>query len=306
MSRKLLVVVICGIGVLSGHALCNSSSFRGALGPLFGRGRIVALVSGNGIYEQDVRRAQEEERHAGQQSPDPLPILIADAALRAEAAHQSIPEAAIDRECKALQSQQRGLPVSARREVAARLRAEKVIEHDLIEQTKTTSEQCRQYYNAHSREFVLPIRFRASHLFVAAPPGTLDDMIDLKKQVIVLASTRIAHGETLSDLAALLSEDEATKNRGGDLGSFSEQRMPADFIEAVKKLRVGEVSGVVRTKLGFHVIQLTGSKGEHQRSFDESTAEISLALENSKRRTTVSERMAKLSAQARILVPATP
>jgi parvulin-like peptidyl-prolyl isomerase len=141
---------------------------------------------------------------------------------------------------------------------------------------------------------------------VAAPPGTPDDVIDLKKQGIVLAYTRIAHGETLADLAPLLSEDEATKKRGGDLGFFSEYRMPADFIEAVKKLRVGEISDVVRTKLGFHIIQLTDSRGEHLMSFDESAAEISLALENSKRRTTVSERMAKLSAQARILIPGKP
>src|SRR5712691_11746569 len=94
----------------------------------------------------------------------------------------------------------------------------------------------------HPESFVQPVRFRVSHLFLAAPPETPPDMVEAKQKAIQSLATRINRGEKLAELAALASEDEATKTRGGDLGFFSESRMPPDFFAVVIRMHIGEVS----------------------------------------------------------------
>ncbi|HET9419194.1 MAG TPA: peptidylprolyl isomerase, partial [Chthoniobacterales bacterium] len=143
-----------------------------------------------------------------------------------------------------------------------------------------TAAECRDFYNTHQERFLQPTRCRASHLFLAAPPETPPEIVDLKQKIIASLWERVRKGEDFSELVAANSEDEATKARGGDLGFFSESRMPPDFFEAVQKLRVGEISRPVRTRLGFHIIQVTDVKLPRQMSFEEAQPEIALAFEN--------------------------
>ncbi|HEY2625186.1 MAG TPA: peptidylprolyl isomerase [Candidatus Udaeobacter sp.] len=89
-----------------------------------------------------------------------------------------------------------------------------------------TENECRTFYYRRQRNFIQPARFRASHLFLAAPPETPQEMVESKEKVIDVLADRIRHGEKLGELAAAGSEDEATQIRGGDLGFFSESRMP--------------------------------------------------------------------------------
>ncbi len=116
------------------------------------------------------------------------------------------------------------------------------------------------------------------------PPETSLEVVDAKKRAAEITATRLAHGEDFADLAALVSEDEATKTRGGDLGFFSKYRMPPDFIAAVTSMRLGETSGIVRTVLGFHMMELIETRPPRQMSYDEAAGEIRLVLENGKRR----------------------
>jgi parvulin-like peptidyl-prolyl isomerase len=78
------------------------------------------------------------------------------------------------------------------------------------------------------------MRFRASHVFLAAPPETRAEVVEAKRSAIKGFSERIARGEKLVDLVSVASEDEATRTRGGDLNYFSESRMPPYFFAAVK------------------------------------------------------------------------
>ena len=308
------------IGVLTGHALSGLVSCRNTLGPLFGRGELMALVNDEGIYEQDVLRVVHENRYRSgsddtvRSLPDPRPVLsrlIANAALGYQARQESIPQSAIDRKYEVLQAQLRDKTAwraalivhrlsadSVRAEIAKELRAERLVEQQLVRQIKITSGQCREYYEANQENYVLPVRFRAKHLFLAAPLDTPLDVVDAKNRSIEMLSTRLAHGEDFAELAGLCSEDEATKSRGGDLGFFSEYRMPPDLVAAIKNMRVGEVSPIVRTRLGFHIIQLLEIRGSRQMSFDEAERGIRLKLENEKRSQACTEVAAQLLSRA--------
>ena len=67
---------------------------------------------------------------------------------------------------------------------------------------------------------------------------------------------RLAAGENFDTLAAELSTDESNREQGGDLGWFARGMMVAPFEEAAFALQPGEVSGVVETTFGFHIIRV--------------------------------------------------
>src|SRR5260370_13233394 len=183
------------------------------------------------------------------------------------------------------------------------LRAREWIEQQMIAQSDATEDECRNFYDTHPQNFRQRARFRASHLFLSAPPETQPEVVETKEKVIKAVADRIKHGEKLGELAAVASEDEATKTRGGDLGFFSESRMPPDFFSAVVKMHVGEISQPIRTRLGFHIIELTDFKPARQMTFQVVQPEIRLAIENEKRRAALQSLTANLLRRAKIVHP---
>jgi parvulin-like peptidyl-prolyl isomerase len=71
-----------------------------------------------------------------------------------------------------------------------------------------------------------------------------------------------------------------------------------DFFAAVAKMRVGEISQPIRTRLGFHIIELTDLKPPRQMSFEEAQTEIRLLIEKQKRQTALQNLVADLSRRA--------
>jgi parvulin-like peptidyl-prolyl isomerase len=316
---------VCVAGFLSAQLICGSVYFRDSIGVLCGRGRLLALVNGSGIYEADVRRAAREFQsltavekldpaHVEIQARSILPRLIANRRVESLAQREPISRQLIDREYNLLRSQiqpemawrmalhtNRLLTLSLRQTISADLRAQRWIEQQIANHVVVTADEALQYYSDYPERFSQPVRYRASHLFLAAPPETPPEVVKEKQDAIEVLSSRLAGGDNFYDLVVLFSEDEATKSRSGDLGFFSEWRMPPDFFAAIEKMRVGETSPVVRTMLGFHIIQLTDSKPGQQMTFDQTHAEIGLLLENQKRIAAWESLVATLSKEAQFV-----
>lgn len=309
------------VGIALGQLVCDSITCRDAIGVMFERDHLLALTRGQGIYEVDVRREIRELRSAnGEKDVGPgnedvqrpiLSRLIADTAARYLARDETISADRVDRECGLNQFQFRDINSwltaltantlslrSLRLGITANLRAEKWSERQLIGAAKVTDAECAEYFSTHQKLYFLPARFRASHLFLAAPPETPPEIVDLKNRTIDSLSVLISHGENFSDLVATASEDEATKARGGDLGFFSQKRMPLDFLSVVTQMRIGEISPPFRTRLGFHIVQLIDFKPARQMFFGEAESEVRLKLENEKRRTAAQNLLAELARKA--------
>src|SRR5438045_9200153 len=120
------------------------------------------------------------------------------------------------------------------------LRARDWIEQQMIAQSDAREDECRNFYDTHPQNFMQRARFRASHLFLAAPPETPPEVVESKEKVIKNLADRMRHGQKLGELAAVASEDEATKTRGGDLGFFSESRMPSAACKKINKMSVSQ------------------------------------------------------------------
>ena len=103
---------------------------------------------------------------------------------------------------------------------------------------------------------------RASHILIQDKKDSLGNITDsvstLNTAIEVLK--RIKNGEDFATVAKEVSEDPGSKDNGGDLGFFDRRRMVQPFDSAAFSLDVGEVSDLVRTPFGWHIIKLTEIK----------------------------------------------
>lgn len=164
--------------------------------------------------------------------------------------------------------------------LSGRLMQAKWIEESIAEAIAVTEEEAREWYEQITEAGQVPEILRARHLFL-----TFDDKdLETVEKEIREHDVAINVGEIpLADRATEFSDDERSKKRGGDLGYFTANRMPADFFEAINQLEVGEMSQPFRTKLGWHIAELLERKPARRASFEEMKDEITALLSNNRR-----------------------
>jgi len=88
------------------------------------------------------------------------------------------------------------------------------------------------------------------------------------------ALKRLNDGEDFGVLAGILSIDEATRNKNGDLGYFSRDMMSGPVAKAAFETRVNTLAPIFETAEGFHILEVTGQRQSPQRSFEDMEAEL--------------------------------
>lgn len=300
LRRLGLIVLAVFLGGFAGELLCHWPAFRDLAGRVANRGRLVRIVNGKGIYETDL---------GGEQDVSEADAILAEN-LRHAAAGGKVNSSRLEAPFTLLMHQfadrkkfeaalrSAGLTEAAlRRRLEEQLRAVDWLERQIARTSSVTDQECRRFYDAHREMFAQPPRYRAAHLFLAAHAQTPPEVVEEKEKFIAAFQARLTMGERLSALAEL-SEDEATKRRGGDLGYFSEARAPAEFIAEMKQLRVGQISKPFRSSLGFHIAELTELKPARTLSFEAARGEIMSALSNEHRATSVARTAREISAVA--------
>lgn len=133
---------------------------------------------------------------------------------------------------------------------------------------------------------------RVSHIMIRLPqnPKPADTVEAYAK--IKAISDSLAKGISFDDLAMRNSTDPGSSSKGGDLGWFSRRRWPIPFDEACFTLKLGDVSGIVRTRYGYHLIKCTGVRPP--KSFDESKQELQQQFQQSRYPTEYAEHMSTL------------
>lgn len=115
-----------------------------------------------------------------------------------------------------------------------------------------------EYEREKHRYTGLEKQVRARHILIKAEASADEATKAAAKARAEAALARAKKGEDFAALAKELSEDEGSKKRGGDLGYNPKGRMVAPFDEAQFALAPGQLSGVVETQFGYHVIKLEG------------------------------------------------
>ena len=114
-----------------------------------------------------------------------------------------------------------------------------------------TDDEILQYYNDSGQRFAQDERRQASHILILLGE---DEALSLQRANDTLE--RINNGESFSDLVLTISDDEGSKRSDGDLGMLPRSQLPGALGDAIFSMAEGEISEVVRTDFGFHIVRL--------------------------------------------------
>ncbi len=181
-----------------------------------------------------------------------------------------------------------------RNRLAAQLRREKFIEAETAAHSKITDEEATKWFEENAKSFVTPERIEVRHVFIP----TLDHPAEEAKAKLEAALADLKAGKKdFTTLAKEFSEDAATKNNGGALGWMTRARLPVDFSAPVFSLELNQPS-LVRSRLGWHLVEVTARKPAEAQTFDQAKAEIISALTAVKRQQAIAAARAALRKSA--------
>jgi peptidyl-prolyl cis-trans isomerase D len=137
------------------------------------------------------------------------------------------------------------------------------------------------YYEQNKARFSTPEERRARHILLdAEKEGASAD--ELKAQAEKVLAEVKANPSKFADLAKQYSIDTGSAAQGGDLGFFSKGAMVPEFEQAVFSQKKGELSGLVKSQFGYHIIEVTDTRGGEVKSLDEVKAQIADEIKSQK------------------------
>jgi len=178
-------------------------------------------------------------------------------------------------------------------EIRRMMAIDALLEETLKGKSEVSDAEVQQYYKENQQQFTEPREVRIRHLFVNSEP------------VLQEVRSKLAKGESFEKLASQYNID-LTRDDGGDLGFVKRGQLSpafAQFEEVAFSLRnPGDVSDVVKTPLGYHILKLEDKKGTVLRPFDQVKESIRLFLQGKKRQDAYLEYIKDAKARAKIAV----
>jgi peptidyl-prolyl cis-trans isomerase D len=144
--------------------------------------------------------------------------------------------------------------------------------------------ELEKYYRRHLDRFDIPEQVRASHILIRVADDAGDVMRQQKRQLAEKILAEARSGKDFAQLARQYSDDPGSAGKGGALGYFPRGSMVPPFEEAAFGLKPGELSGVVETSFGLHIIKGEGRIEAGVRPLAEVVDEIKAAVKTEKSR----------------------
>ena len=138
----------------------------------------------------------------------------------------------------------------------ARLREREVDNALVVTDAEVDTELLRE-----AREKTTDAEFRLSHVLVMVPAQATPDQIEVRRRRALAALSELRRGTNFAQVAAQFS-DAPDALQGGNLGWRPSARLPSLFLDAIEKLQPGEVSDIVRSPNGFHIVKLLEKRGK--------------------------------------------
>jgi peptidyl-prolyl cis-trans isomerase C len=168
-----------------------------------------------------------------------------------------------------------------------------LIEEALRGKVEATEEEIQRYYRENKALFTEPLEVKIRHIVVNSEP--------VLKEVL----TKLSKGESFEKLASTYNIDR-TREDGGNLGYLRRGQLAPSFSQfeeaAFSLVKKGDISEVVRTPYGFHIIQMEEMRGVQQRPFEQVRERIRLFLQAKKRQETYLNFVKEVKSKANILI----
>jgi peptidyl-prolyl cis-trans isomerase D len=143
-----------------------------------------------------------------------------------------------------------------------------------------SAEEVQKFYDKNIARYTTPEQRRASHVLVkAGATASSDEKAKAKAKAQSLLEQLRAKPASFAEIARKNSDDTVSAERGGDLDFFGRGDMTPTFEKAVFELKnEGDISDIVESEFGFHIIQLMGKRGGEKRTLDAVRSEIEAEL----------------------------
>jgi len=180
---------------------------------------------------------------------------------------------------------------------------QKIAEAQWEGKINVTDEEAKAYFDSNPEKYATKEQIRASHILIK--PDTTGDPNEAKAKALAKIQGLLKQARDGADFAELAkaNSEGPTSVKGGDLGLFGRGAMVPSFEKAAFALKVGEVSDVVETQYGYHIIKLTDRKEATNPTFDEVKDKVIEELTQQKQGQIANEYLDSLKAKATIVYP---
>ena len=166
-------------------------------------------------------------------------------------------------------------------EVTKQLKTRYFYNQEIIDKIIITEKEIKNFYDKNEKLYLTPQRVRTKHILIevkkGAHPAEVSNALEKTKKI----RRRVLEGEDFSKVAIDVS-DCPSGPKGGNLGFFQSGQMVPGFEKVAFKLDKNEISEIVKTEFGYHIIKLTDKIPQRRQSFDEVKSTIKNTLEKQK------------------------
>ena len=167
-------------------------------------------------------------------------------------------------------------------------------------QVSVTDEQVVAFYNANPEMFARPDMVRARHILARLRPNITAEQKEAVRARAVAAHQRVVAGEDFALVASEVSDGPNAAD-GGDMGFFAQDSMVPALANAAFALQIGEISGVIETQFGFHILKMMEKRAASKMSLEEARVPVKQLLIENGSGQILSELLAKLNEAATIV-----
>src|SRR5467141_4909886 len=161
-----------------------------------------------------------------------------------------------------------------------------------------SDDQLKVQYQKNMQQYQVPNRVHAQHILLMTVGKTDAEVEEIRKKAEDILN-QLKKGAKFEDLAKKYSEDPGTKDKGGDLGWLVQGQTVPEFEKAAFSLQKGQISDLVKTQYGFHIIKMMDKETAHTKSFEEVRDSLRAPLLLSQADKLASDNPDKLSAAIR-------
>ncbi|HEY3309251.1 MAG TPA: peptidylprolyl isomerase [Desulfuromonadaceae bacterium] len=277
-TAKFFTAALCAT-VLFG---CQNSSTTGTKQESKKEGQVLAEVNGGTITSGDFNREVKN-------LPDYLKAMAETPQGRKE-----MLDTMVIRELILQQAAKDGIDKSPEiedklKDLRKRLVVESFLKKKVETESKVSDEELKKFYEQNKDKFKTGPQLKASHILVKTEKEAKDILAQIKA------------GGNFEELAKKNSVDSSAA-KGGDLGWFGQGTMVPAFEQAASKLKEGQVSDVVKSDFGYHIIKLTGKRTAGVRPFEEVKEQIKGAVMPSKQQEVFQKIKDELKKNAKVVV----
>ena len=141
--------------------------------------------------------------------------------------------------------------------------------NQIRQNTPVTDDELKAVYQQNIQQYEVPHRVHAEHILFTTVGKTDAEVAEIKKQAEDVDAQAKKKGANFEDLAKKYSEDPGSKAKGGDLGWIVQGQTVPEFEKAAFSLPKGDVSDLIKTQYGFHIIKILDKETAHTKPFEE-------------------------------------